>query len=422
LHSIGRLSEAAELASSFNPPRTWLAAVRRAWPAGVVVPADNDCKVQRVYGGEGSLDANGNGNYGDGGDRRFTAAQVDANNNATPGEAGEPGEVVQLGWVAPNGSGSGRNFALDYTNNPVGCVELSRSSSYASAGQIGRLEAWGFALDAIGWTYFPGNTRGVVSLTRAQLRDIYTCAPDNPTRTIIKYWGELNGRAEEIGPGHEIKAYRVQPGSGTSEDVASVLIGVGNNNGIGQNCSGVVFPVVQEHDCTAVSDADKPDAICFYGYSRWRIQARALEPDKRNGARFGAFSVTANDTPLRPTASTIRETTGRYAGTRIVYTMVNVGNVAATPPIYTPGYQDAIDFAGVRPAGGIDRNSNGNFNDPGDVASPGAQAQPGFVCAAGPAQKIIRTYGMVPFKIGVTDPLNPAYGQSFCRRNYQLGS
>jgi ABC-type phosphate transport system substrate-binding protein len=418
LHSISVLSETAEASV---PARAWLAAARRSWPGGVVVPADNDCKVQRVYGGEGSFDANGNGNYGDSGDRRFTAVQVDANNNATPGEAGVNGEQVQLGWVAPNGSGSGRAFALDFVNNPVGCVDLVRSSSAPGSAQRPSFDSWGFALDAIGWNYFPGNNHGVVSLTQEQLNKMYTCSATDPTRPQIATWGELSGNPADTSP---IKAYRVQPGSGTGEDVAATLLGLANNNQIGLNCDSnvVTFPVVQEHDCNNVSDADKPDAVCFYGYSRWRIQARALEPDKRNGARFGAFAASASDTPLRPTAATIKEAPGRYAGTRIVYTVIPVGDAGANN--FLPSFRDALEFTGVRPANGIDRNNNGNFNDPGDVAPPtGGTAAPGFVCSAGPAQKIIRTYGLVPFKLGTTDPANENYGSSYCRRNvYALGS
>lgn len=409
LHSIGRLSETAEASV---PARAWLANARRSWPGGVVVPADNDCLAQRVYGGEGSYDANGNGNYGDAGDRRFTAASVDADNDTTSGEPTVPGEVVQLGWVAPNGSGSGRSFALDYTNNPAGCVDLVRSSSAPSVTQRDLMDTWGFALDAIGWVYFPGNDHGVTTLSRDQLNKIYTCSATDPTKPQISTWGELSGNPADTA---RIKAYRVQPGSGTGDDVATTLLGLVNNNEVGLNCNpSVTFPVVQEHDCTNVSDVDKPDAICFYGYSRWRIQSRALETDKRNGARFGAF-FTGTNTPLRPTGSTIRETAGRYEGTRIVYTVIPKGNGTAG---WLPSFRDGLSFTGVIPSTGVDLNGNSNTTDAGiDVAPPaGGQPVAGFVCS-GAAATIIRTYGFVPFKLGATDSANPAYGQSYCRHN-----
>lgn len=410
LHSIARLSQAAETA----PARAWLAAARRSWPGGVVVPADDDCKVQRVYGGEGSLDLNGNGNYADAGDKFFTPVDVDADNNGTAGETGKVGEVVQIGWVAPNGSGSGQTFASNYSLNPVGCVDLARSSSAPSNPAL--WDAWSFALDAIGWVYFPGNNHGVTALSRETLNQIYTCDPSTPTVPKISQWGQIPGaNPADTTP---IKPYRVQVGSGTGNDVAGTLIGVGSNAAnVGQGCDAALvptmFPTVQEHDCTGVSDVDKPDAICFYGYSRWRIQSRALEPDKRNGARFGAF-YTGTNTPRRPTPSTINDTADRYEGSRRVYTLIPKGP-GGTP---LPSFGDALDFTGVVPSTGIDWNADTDFTDPGDVPAPaGGQPKRGFVCNGGQAQTIIRTYGFVPYKLGNTDLVDAAYGQSFCRRN-----
>lgn len=395
LHSIAALSQTAEASVT---TRAWLANARRAWPGGVVVPADADCLTERVYGGEGSYDANGNGTV-DVGDVRFTTASVDANNNSTAGEAGVAGEVVQLGAVAPNGSGSGRSFALDTVNNPLGCVDLVRSSSAPSAGsQQASFDAWGFALDAVGWTYFPGNSHGVTAITKEQFTKIYTCSAGDPTKPQITTWGELSGNLADTTP---IKPYRVQPGSGTADDIAKTMFGLTGYAQVGLNCNAGVadatFPVVQEHDCTNVSDVDKADAICFYGYSRWRLQARSLESDKRNGARFGRFSSGVN-TPLLPSPTTIKETTGRYEASRIVYTLIPRGTASPTAPSL-PGFADALTFVGVTPAAGAD------------------PAVAGFVCGGGKAQTIIRTYGFVPFKLGNTDAVDATYGQSYCRHN-----
>lgn len=394
LHSVPVLSQTAEASVS---TRAWLANARRSWPGGVVTPADGDCLAQRVYGGEGSYDANGNGSV-DSGDVRFTSASVDADNDGTPGETDVAGEVVQLGWVAPNGSGSGRTFALDTVNNPLGCVDLVRSSSAPSAGQQASFDTWGFALDAVGWTYFPGNSHGVTAITKEQFTKIYTCSAGDPTKPQITTWGELSGNLADTTP---IVAYRVQPGSGTADDIAKTIFGLTGFAQVGLNCnSGVAdatYPVVQEHDCSNVADLDKPDAICFYGYSRWRLQARSLEADKRNGARFGRFSSGVN-TPLLPTPTTIKETTGRYEGTRIVYTVVPRGAAAPSAPTL-PSFADALDFVGVTPAAGAD------------------PASPGFVCGGGKALTIIRTYGFVPFKLGNTDATDASYGQSYCRHN-----
>lgn len=420
LHQIARLSSTAQAGNATN---AWLVPTRQNWGTGAIVPGDADCLATRVYGGEGSFDANGNNNYGDAGDRRFTEVNVDADNDATAGEANVPGERVQLGWVAPNGSGSGRSFALDYTNNAPGCVDMARSSSAPSAGaQRSALDSWGFALDAIGWVYFPSNPHGVTALTRDQLNKIYTCSATDPSKPQISTWGELSGNPANT---TRIRPYKVQQGSGTGEDVATVLLGLANNSQVGLNCDpnivGTLFPTVQEHDCLNVSEAAKPDAICFYGYSRYRIQSRALEPDKRNGSRFGAFAASDTVTPLRPSGSTIREGAGRYGGTRIVYTVIPKGQGDGVTS-QMPSFANVLAFTGVIPSTGINLNGDGDFTDPGEVAGTGA-AQLGFACDGGLSRKIIRTYGLVPFQLGVTDPANAAYGESYCRHNvYSLGS
>lgn len=412
LHSIAKLSN--EAAANIVANR-WLANARQLWPSGALVPGDVDCPVTRVYGGEGSYDANGNNNYADAGDRRFTEVQVDANNNGTPGEAGVIGERVQLGWVAPNGSGSGRNFALDYTNNAPGCHDIARSSAAPSGGQRDTMDSWGFALDGIGWTYFSGNDHGVTALTQDQLNKIYSCSPTDPTKTQISTWGELNGNPADTDP---IRGYIVQPGSGTAQDVMNTLLGISGSatGSLPLNCNDTVkatFGTVQEHDCLNVAEVDKPDAICFYGYSRYRIQSRALEPDKRNGARFGAFSFSDATTPQRPTGSTIRETAGRYDGSRIVYMVVPKGN----PTVGTmPSFANVMSFIGVIPSNGIDLDGDGAGNDPGEVVGTGSP-QIGFACDGGLSRKLVRTYGLVPFQLGPTDASDARYGESYCRHN-----
>lgn len=427
LHTVSTDLEASEGA---NPLKAWLALSRMSWAAGEVVPADADCPVERVYGGEGAFDNNNDGDTDDAGDTRFQPTTIDVDGDGTPGEAGVPGERVQVGWVAPNGSGAGRNAALDFTNNPLGCIDLVRSSSAPGTAQRDLFDTWGFALDAVGWNYFPGNPHGVTALTRDQLNKVYTCAASNTDgnsdgdftdvgdtaagQPVYRYWGDLSGNAGNKTP---IRAYRVQKGSGTGDDVARVLLDLADNNGVGTNCTGgdAGYPVVQEHDCTAVSDVDKPNAICFYGYSRWRLQARSLEADKRNTAVFGAFAF-AGGTPLRPTASTIKEGVGRYDGTRIVYTLITKQAAAGAGQPKLPGFADALTFTGVAPSNGVDVNGDGDTTDPNDVPA-GGSAQPGFVCGSTAAQRLIRVYGLVPFKLGITDATDPNYGQSFCRRN-----
>lgn len=452
LHSTNASVQAGEatLASV-----SWLASARRTWPGGQVMPADLDCTTQYVFGGTGSIDANTDGDVSDGGDRAFTTVDIDLNNNSIAGEVTVPGEKVRLGVIAPNGSGAGQSAARNATAYPAGCLDMVRSSSAPSSGNQPSFETWAFALDAVGWTYFPGNTHGVtlLGLTQAQLKNAYTCSATNLDANndgdftdvgdrragypIFSKWGDITGNTSDLTP---IRAYRVQPGSGTGTDVARTILGLADNNDstVLANCDGFnnidmdtnpatsfAFPIVQEHDCRSVADVDKVDAICFYGFSRWQIQARALEADKRNGTVFGKFAISG--TPKRPSFSNINELASRFEGTRYVYSLV-VRNQTGTGGDVLPGIEDSRRFVGVSkqpvacnvPAATVNETVVGadcNFDgDTLDTSVP-VGGVPGFVCGSLDARKIIRTYGMKPLASGITDSADADYGQSFCRRN-----
>jgi len=452
--------------------KAWLADARSTWPGGVVLPADNDCRVNMVFGGYGSRDLNNDADTADGAvgtpatweGGTIAAADLNGDSNTTG-----VGETWYLGIVPPNGSGNGRGAVEGSAQNGVvfngasgpganvnsACIDIARSSSRSTNA---RLEGWAFALDAIDWTYFSGNTHGVAQtgLTRTQLNKIYSCYvgtkidPNNsgtadqvgdriPGYPEFSLWGDVTGNTSDTAP---IRAYRVQLGSGTGTDVATTLLGKASNtdNDMLANCDGfggvdrdgngssnfTPFPQVQEHDCRAVADAHKPDAICFYGYSRWVIQAKALETDKRNGAVFGKFANTGS--LKRPSFSSINETTSRFEGTRLVYNYVGL-NSDGTGSDY-PRIEDSRRFVGVslQPAGCSDGVEGGtddcNFDgDTTDTVAAGTMAiggVPGYICGDLTARKIIAAFGLKPLALAATDPTNGAYGQSYCRLNKQL--
>ena len=446
--------------------KAWLAAARSTWPGGMVLPADNDCKVNMVFGGYGSRDLNTDGDSGDGvvgtpaSWEGATVATADLNADT---DTTDVGETWYLGVVPPNGSGNGRGAVEGSAQNGVfyngasspgatagsACIDIARSSSRSSSV---KLEGWAFALDAIDWTYFSGNDHGVAQtgLTKATLKKIYTCftgtkvdpnssgTADQVGDRIPGYpeyslWGDVTGNLNDVDP---IRAYRVQLGSGTGTDVATTLIGHTSNNDVDflAGCDTVAndtdgnavttftpFTQVQEHDCRNVSDANKPDAICFYGYSRWVIQAKALETDKRNGAVFGKF---ANNGDLkRPSFSSINETASRFEGTRLVYNYV--GLTSTTGTLY-PRIEDSRRFVGVtaQPSGCSDGIEGGtdDCNFDGDLTDSGVTVGgvPGFICGDLTARKIIATYGLKPLPMAATDPNNGALGTSYCRLNKAL--
>jgi ABC-type phosphate transport system substrate-binding protein len=457
--------------------KAWLAAARSTWPGGMVLPADNDCKVNMVFGGYGSRDLNTDGDSGDGAVgtpatwEGATVATADLNNDA---DTTDVGETWYLGVVPPNGSGNGRGAVEGTAQNGVfyngasspggaaasACIDIARSSSRSTSA---KLEGWAFALDAIDWTYFSGNDHGVAQtgLSKVQLKKIYTCYtgvkvdPNNsntadqvgdriPGYPEYSLWGDVTNNTADTDP---IRAYRVQLGSGTGTDVATTLIGHATNNDVdflggcdtvANNTDGdaattfTPFTQVQEHDCRNVSDANKPDAICFYGYSRWVIQAKALETDKRNGAVFGKFKNTGD--LKRPSFSSINETASRFEGTRLVYNYVGLHFLSGTP---YPRIEDSRRFVGVtaQPAAcstnatgtapsqvvsevtaATDCNFDGDSTDVG-VAVGGV---PGFICGDLTARKIIATYGLKPLPMAATDPTNGALGTSYCRLNKAL--
>ena len=453
------------VATSAN--KAWLADARSTWPGGLVLPADNDCKVNLVFGGYGSRDSNNDGDTADGTavagltPEGGTLASADLNGDS---DTTDTGETWYLGLVPPNGSGSGRSAVEGSAQNGVtyngangpganpnsACIDIARSSSRSTST---KLEGWAFALDAIDWTYFNGNDHGVAQtgLTKTQLGKIYTCYtgtridPNNsgtadqvgdriPGYPEFSLWGDVTGNTTDTDP---IRAYRVQLGSGTGTDVATTLIGKTSNNDSDflANCDGfggvdrdgnvatsfTPFTQVQEHDCRNVSDANKPDAICFYGYSRWVIQAKALETDKRNGAVFGKFANTGD--LKRPSFSSINETTARFEGTRLVYNYV--GLTSTTGTLY-PRIEDSRRFVGVsiQPAGCSDGVEGGtdDCNFDGDTADTGVAVGgvPGFICGDLTARKIIAAYGLKPLPLAATDPTNGALGQSYCRLNKAL--
>jgi len=182
------------------------------------------------------------------------------------------------------------------------------------------------------------------------------------------------------------------------------------------------FTQVQEHDCRNVSDANKPDAICFYGYSRWVIQAKALETDKRNGAVFGKFANTGD--LKRPSFSSINETSARFEGTRLVYNYIGLNSDGSGNDY--PRIEDSRRFVGVtaQPAGCSDGVEGGtdDCNFDGDTADTGVAVGgvPGFICGDLTARKIIAAYGLKPLPLAATDPTNGALGQSYCRLNKAL--
>ena len=113
--------------------------------------------------------------------------------------------------------------------------------------------------------------------------DLYDYGDTKAGFPKVRYWNQLTTDSDVDGAEPtKIVPYRIQPGSGTGKDVASIFFG-GRSDGIdsavlvdcdgypnktandkdGDTTNSFTFPIVQEHDCRNVSTVDKPNAICF---------------------------------------------------------------------------------------------------------------------------------------------------------------
>src|SRR6478672_4081039 len=172
----------------------------------------------------------------------------------------------------PNGSSAGITALVNDTN---GCIDYARSSRGARAGDPASLSFWAYALDAVTWVEFPGNTHGVTSLTPTQLKDIYTCDPATGA-PFAGNWNQVGGTAGVI------KKYAPQTSSGTYSFVNSKLLGGAT---IDQNCDAAhASTFIQEHDATGVAAGNKPNAIYVFSVGQYNAQGQGKLVDLRNGA------------------------------------------------------------------------------------------------------------------------------------------
>jgi ABC-type phosphate transport system substrate-binding protein len=261
----------------------------------------------------------------------------------------------------PNGSSQGITALVNDTN---GCVDFARSSRGAKAGDPASLSFWAFGLDALTWVKFPG-THAPVSLTPAQLTNIYTCSAATGL-PLVSNWNQVGGASGTI-----VK-YAPQTGSGTYSFLNSKLLGGAT---VDQNCNAShKSTFLEEHDATGVSAANKPNAIYVFSVAQWQAQSGGRLVDLRNGAVLGQING------VSPNASSINTSPTRFFGTRYVYNVTKSGS---------PSEQAALAFVGVKPGG------------------------PGYLCNNGQASTI-SAFGFAPLASGGTGAGLPA---SNCRLN-----
>ena len=276
--------------------------------------------------------------------------------------------------VPPNGSGAGKT-AL--SGDTTGCVDLSRSSSGRGGSDPSTFEYYAYALGALDWVRFAGNT--TQNLSQDSLIKIYTCDPATGA-PFYPTWQSVPENAT-TGMTGDIVKYIPQTSSGTYSFFKSKLLGGATPDA---NCDVAhKGTFLQEHTAMGVDPATKARAIYVYDYGQWYAQSKLVVPDQRNGSVFGSING------VKPAAATVNTGTTRFFGTRYLYTVLKTDS---------PRYTNAMQYAG---AGDLDGN-------------PATPADNGFICS-GKAGLTIKATGFFALK-KTADPNNGGL-LSYCLKN-----
>jgi hypothetical protein len=248
---------------------------------GSTLPGDAFCATHTYDVGEGAGQ---------------TAVDTDLDGILYPPNGSSAGRTA-LQYSGRTGTAAGEVYGSTAIDTGDGCIDVARMSSRPGSGDV-NYEAYGFALDAVGW----GSTslKAPVTLTLQQLRDIYNC--------VITDWGVVGGSP---GP---IRRAIAQTGSGTRAFfIANVLNGVTPPNSPALEAAGCPNTLeVQESDGTellGVNSGDYDKYIVNYSIGKWVYQVtNSSNPtlDLRGGVRMGAITRAAAETcPSIPAATTI---------------------------------------------------------------------------------------------------------------------
>jgi phosphate transport system substrate-binding protein len=244
----------------------------------------------------------------------------------------------------PNGSSAGITaLQNDDAGTHKGClVDYARSSRALGAStDTPDLQSFAFALDAVTWSADSANHAAPTTLTVGQLTKIYTCFTSgaNVGKPQISNWSQVGGTSGAI-----VK-YAPQAGSGTLSFFQTKLLGGAT---VDAGCDAAHLSHRAEENqlvtrCTnndmacaqgtqAIPAADYATLITPFSYSKWHSMVNGSEPDLRHGALMKAVGGVV------PSATTIKEGTGHFIGTRYVY------NILTTKE---PHYGSAAAFAGI---------------------------------------------------------------------------
>jgi len=166
----------------------------------------------------------------------------------------------------PNGSSAGITALLSDEATGAECIDYARSSRVKNTATDGDLVFVPFARDGVTWATFPRAEGGTtfnapVTLTTAQLNDIYECTVTN--------WNQVGGKNATIKP------FLPQSGSGTRSFWLTA---------IGVTTPGTcVDQSVQENSGEAIPAVDRPNSIAPYSIAKHLAQTNGIGDDLRDG-------------------------------------------------------------------------------------------------------------------------------------------
>ena len=124
-----------------------------------------------------------------------------------------PGDGA-TGNLPPDGSSAGVSALV--ADNGAGNIAFARSSRGRAGTDPANIRFWAYALDAVGWSVFPGSV-APANLTTADVTNIFKCNITN--------WDQITDIAGYTGPNVPIQPWYPQAGSGTGAFFAKVFTG-----------------------------------------------------------------------------------------------------------------------------------------------------------------------------------------------------
>jgi ABC-type phosphate transport system substrate-binding protein len=226
--------------------------------------------------------------------------------------------------LAPNGSSGGRDALRTTLTTPgaTGCYDIARSSSGPRA--IGSDNATfqynAFGLDVV--SVASPSLNAPASLTRQQVRDIYSCVADD--------WSEVGGAP---GP---IQRYLPQSASGTRAFFISEFLSGIDLTTTSPTCPAIIQDLsIQENVGTVIQTASYQSAILPYSAGQWIFQANSqINPtlDVRNGVRILNLQPVSTFTADTTSGSNqlVTATNNRFTAVNLGATVTGAGIPAGT--------------------------------------------------------------------------------------------